>query len=632
MQSHAPKSAMKRKREAKASAADPEAPAATRPKTKATPSSTTTSISTKPTSILKTKSALKNTSAPSAVADVAASKPKDKAARNRVKAAAATAAPTPAPAPAAAATTAAADSIVVLGDAPAAIQIVAGSYDRTLHGVVATVIPAGIKFTDTFLFNAHSSAIRCLALSPPSVPVPGQGQKIMLATGSTDERINIYNLSAHAPADASSTGLGASDEERAIMAAVTSRPVMPIAENAKNRELGTLLHHASSVTKLSFPTRSKLLSASEDSTIAVTRTRDWSLLSMIKAPVPKEGMGGGLRRPSGDTAPPGGAPSGVNDFAVHPSMKVMISVSRGERSMRLWNLVTGKKAGVLNFSKELLRDLGEGRFSTGEGRQVVWGRAFGAASDAEGEAGDAEENATDEYAIGFDRNVVVFGMDSLPRCKVLSDTRTKTHDFRYVEVDDDPEAAAADKAGLFSLLTVATEDGRILLCSTRAEDLVAPPASSTTTPTDDKKAPAAAPLPSARLIGQVGGSATGVTGRVKAFKILPVLEKAAGDKKKLQKAWYVVSATSTGMLRVWKITGQELRSAYKNSTAVSATGGPSSTSSNKPSKQLGTLLGAYQTPDRITCLESFVMIPRPDGVEDSDVEDDDDDEEEEDDE
>lgn len=593
---------MKRKREAKTSAADPEAPAATRPKTKATPTASTASTA-KPTSILKKKSALKAT--PSSTSGVAPSSKK-----NGVKPAAASA-PKPAPAPA---TTSAADSVIVLGDAPAAIQIVAGSYDRTLHGVVATVTPAGVKFTDTFLFNAHSSAIRCLALSPPSIPVPGQGQKIMLATGSTDERVNIYNLSAHAP---SSSSGGA--EEQAIMAAVTSRPMMPIAENAKNRELGTLLHHASSITKLAFPTRSKLLSSSEDSTIAVTRTRDWSLLSMIKAPIPKEGMGGGLRRPSGDTAPPGGAPSGVNDFAVHPSMKVMISVSRGERSMRLWNLVTGKKAGVLNFSKELLRDLGEGRFSTGEGRQVVWGRTFQTGGDDE--SAEEKENATDEYAIGFDRNVVVFGMDSLPRCKVLSDARTKTHDFSYVEVDDDPEAA--DKTGLFSLLAVATEDGRILLCSTRPEDVVAPPAA--TAVSDDKKT--AAPLPSARLIGQVGGSATGVTGRVKAFKILPVLEPVKKGDKKLQRAWYVVSATSTGMLRVWKITGQELRSAFKNSTAVSATGTPSS------GKQLGTLLGAYQTPDRITCVEAFVMIPRPDDVEDSDIEDDDDeDDDEEDDE
>lgn len=81
------------------------------------------------------------------------------------------------------------------------------------------------------------------------------------------------------------------------------------------------------------------MSGAEDSTIAVTRTRDWSLISTIKVPIPKA-----VGRPSGDTAPLGGAPSGVNDFAVHPSMKLMISVGKGEKSMRLWNLVTGEES------------------------------------------------------------------------------------------------------------------------------------------------------------------------------------------------------------------------------------------------------------------------------------------------
>src|SRR5699024_9459051 len=77
-------------------------------------------------------------------------------------------------------------------------------------------------------------------------------------------------------------------------------------------------------------------------------------------------------RPSGDTAPPGGSPSGVNDFAVHPSMKLMLSVGRGEKCMRLWNLVTGKKAGELNFSKDMLQSVKEGRWSSGEGRKIEW--------------------------------------------------------------------------------------------------------------------------------------------------------------------------------------------------------------------------------------------------------------------
>ncbi|EPE06162.1 60s ribosome biogenesis protein [Ophiostoma piceae UAMH 11346] len=608
---------LKRKRDTKGSAAaEAGAPSATRAKTTAA-----ATAQTKPVSILKKKTSTPAKSSP--VAKFAGAKGVQNGAKPEKKAVAKPAAKSAVPATAAAAPkiTNANDPVILTGDAPAAVQIIAGSYDRTLHGVVATVHrdsstdEAVVRFADTFLFNAHSSAVRCLALSPPSVPVPGQGQKVMLATGSTDERVNVYNLSAHPPSVATSM---ASAEDRALMTAVSNRPVMPIAESAKNRELGTLLNHSSSITKIVFPTRSKLLSASEDSTIAVTRTRDWSLLSTIKAPIPKEGMGGSLRRPTGDTAPPGGAPSGVNDFAVHPSMKVMISVSRGERCMRLWNLVTGKKAGVLNFSKELLRDVGEGRFSTGEGHQVVWGQTYELGA-------KTTDDGTDEYAVGFDRNVVVFGMDSLPRCKVLKDARTKTHDFQYLEVAGTKSGQDGDETldDVFSVLAVATEDGRILFCSTRDADLVPASAGST-----DSTA-----LPCARFIGQLGGKELDITDRVKAFKIMPVLEPSDDGAKGLQKAWYVVSASSSGALRVWKLTDQELRDAWTNSDATSVAVSTSAATASKAAapKQLGKLVGTYLTQDRITCVEAFVMIPRPEGVDDSDIDIDDDDSDDDDD-
>jgi protein MAK11 len=78
------------------------------------------------------------------------------------------------------------------------IQIVTGSYERVLHGFAATVsedvLEAGSSeeeqkeptYSDTFLFAAHSSAVRCLALSAPT-----ENHKRVLATGSTDERINL---------------------------------------------------------------------------------------------------------------------------------------------------------------------------------------------------------------------------------------------------------------------------------------------------------------------------------------------------------------------------------------------------------------------------------------------------------
>lgn len=443
------------------------------------------------------------------------------------------------------------------------IQIIAGSYDRILHGITCAIEPPtssaspktspSVSFADTFLFTAHTSAIRCLALSPASAPAPGQSQKVMLATGATDERVNVYNLSAHPPS--------ASSRSAAALLSSAGAP-RPILENSSNRELGTLLHHSSTVTQLAFPTRGKLLSSSEDSTVAVTRTRDWSLLSSIKSPVPKL-----VGRPSGDTAAHGAGPRGVNSFAVHPSLKLMISVGKGERCMRLWNLVTGKKAGVLNFGRDVLDAIGEGRIGMGEGRRVVWGA---------GKEGD-------EYAVAFDRDVVVFGMDSLPRCRVMGAERTKVHEIEYLKL--------GGGEGDESLLAVSTEDGRVLFFSTRKEDLSE----------EEGKDGNKAVLPNAKLVAQLGGKEAGVTSRIKDFKFLAV------DGEDGERVWYVITGSSDGKLRVWKLEAKELEV-------------------KEEKKQVGTLLGAYNTQNRITCVEAFVMIPRPEGVEESEDEFDEEDE------
>ncbi|KOS18735.1 Protein MAK11 [Escovopsis weberi] len=480
---------------------------------------------------------------------------------------------------------------------PETIQIVAGSYDRVLHGFTASISTTGeLDFADTFLFNAHASAIRCVAISPPTAPLPNQTQKVLLASGSTDERIQVYNLSAHPP----------SRRNQKLTASVAPRPIL---ENAKNRELGTLLHHESTVNALHFPTRSKLLSASDDSSVAVTRTRDWAMLSAIRAPKAKA-----QGRPSGDTAVFGGAPSGVNDFAVHPSMKLMISVSKGERCMRLWNLVTGKKAGVLSFGREMLQELGEGRYATGEARRVVWGSADGA----------------DEFAVGFDKGLVVFGMDSVPKCRVLggagAKAKGKIHQFGYLTLDE--------AAGL-TVLGVATEDGRIAFYSTRSEDITSPTPEAqgekeeekrekTTTKTagkgeegeeeedgaeKDKKAnkqEEPASLPVAKFVGQVGGRADGVSSRIKDFALMK--STASPD------LVYAVGASSDSRVRIWLLSVEDLR---RRILAKEPAG----------EETMGKLAGTYETHNRITCMAGYLMIPRPDGVEDSEDEDEEDEEE-----
>ena len=274
-------------------------------------------------------------------------------------------------------------------DAPlAVVQIIVGTYEKTLHGIQATVwkqTSGDTEFADTFLLSPHSSAIRCLAISPPSSSDTIKKQKAILASGGSDQIINLYHISREAPRRQRVKG-----------------PLLPtlskknVAENPNNRELGSLHHHSGSINALYFPTRSKLLSSAEDNTISVARTKDWTVLSTIKAPIPKA-----HGRPSGDTAPLAGIPSGVNDFAIHPSMKLMVSVSKGEKCMRLWNLVTGKKAGVLNFDRDLLYDIGESKWASGEGRKVEW------------------NHVGEEFAVGFERGCLVFGLACTHRACVI---------------------------------------------------------------------------------------------------------------------------------------------------------------------------------------------------------------------
>ncbi|KAI9848747.1 MAG: p21-activated protein kinase-interacting protein 1-like protein [Sclerophora amabilis] len=463
------------------------------------------------------------------------------------------------------------------------LQIVTGSYEKVLHGITAKV-PSGpfgkddesrervVEFADTFLFSAHSSAIRCLAISPPTAANDaGDPHKVILASGSTDERINLYHLSTAPP-----------PPRRKQETNLPTLAGSVVSENPKNRELGSLLHHASSITALYFPTRSKLLSSSEDNTVAITRTRDWTMLSTIKAPIPKV-----QGRPSGDTAPPGGIPAGVNDFAVHPSMKLMISVGKGERCMRLWNLVTGKKAGVLSFTKDILQGVGVGKWGSGEGRKVAWN-----------ESGS-------EFVVGFERGAVTFGMNSKPKSRVLPSPLTKLHQLCYLSVErperagDEPEASI-----LTDILAVSTEDGRIIFYSTAGE------------PQQDQETDTAS-IPSGRVLGQLGGKSADLSRRIKDFEIIRP-PKTDDSKGAIHSSLLVVTASSDGAIRIWTIDAEELLQNCRGSSQEDSHQGRESSKHETPlnpqSKQIGRLLGTYETGNRITCLKAFVMAAPPTSI------------------
>ena len=419
------------------------------------------------------------------------------------------------------------------------IQIITGSYERVLHGITASLSDLSssrapsVAFADTFLFNAHSSAIRCLAISPLPDVDSADSQGVFLASGGSDERVNVYSLA---------TSPALEDDKLPAMPTLGKNK---ISENPRNRELGAIMQHNASITALHFPTRSKLLSASEDNTIAITRTKDLTVVSTVKAPHPKV-----QGQPSGDTAPPGATPAGVNDFSVHPSMKLMISVGKGEKCMRLWNLVTGKKAGVLNFGREELMSVKESKYSSGEGRRVRW------------------SPSGNEFAVAFERGAIIFGEDSKPKSKALPFPLTKLHQMSYVKTS---------KTAI-NHLAISTEDGRILFYAADNPD----------SPKVNTDGPEVDSIPSAQLVAQLGGKEQGVTGRIKDFEIVPIQSESEHAT-----SFAIVTASSDGMIRIWHLEENAL------------TG--SSQPLQESTAQIGKLIGTYETGSRITCLKAFTM-------------------------
>ncbi|KAJ7089867.1 WD40-repeat-containing domain protein [Mycena belliarum] len=171
---------------------------------------------------------------------------------------------------------------------PTSFKVIAGSYEKLLYGLEGSVsfdATAGLAFTlkPVFIFPAHVSCIKAVAASP-------HGGK-WLATGSADEIVKVWDL-------------------------------------RRRKEIGGLMHHEGSITHLLFPSRSHLLSASEDGTLCLFRARDWAVLRALR-----------------------GHKGRVNAVAVHPSGKVALSVGK-DRTLRMWDLMRGKGCASTKLGKE----------------------------------------------------------------------------------------------------------------------------------------------------------------------------------------------------------------------------------------------------------------------------------------
>jgi protein MAK11 len=185
---------------------------------------------------------------------------------------------------------------------PSTFNVVAGSYEKLLYGLEGRIIvqDGSLKFSlkPVFIFPAHVSCIKAVAASP--------GGK-WLVTGSADEIIKVWDL-------------------------------------RRRKEVGGLMHHEGryscpcflfcfltrslgSITHLSFPWRSYLLSASEDGKLCLFRARDWTVLRTLK-----------------------GHKGRVNSVAVHPLRTVALSVGK-DRFIRMWDLNKGKGRTSIKIGK-----------------------------------------------------------------------------------------------------------------------------------------------------------------------------------------------------------------------------------------------------------------------------------------
>ncbi|WFD19183.1 Protein mak11 [Malassezia caprae] len=193
---------------------------------------------------------------------------------------------------------------------PNGFRIVAGSYERFLYGLEgslhrtaddtyeATLVPR-------FVFPAHVSSVR-------SVACAGRDSK-WLVTGGVDETIKVWDL-------------------------------------RRRKEVGALTGHEGTITSLSFPSRTFMLSTSEDGTINLYRTRDWALLRTLR-----------------------GHTGRINSASAHPSGRVALSVG-ADRTIRLWDLMRGVGSSSVKIGIEadrILWDTRGQRFAVLAGRQVM---------------------------------------------------------------------------------------------------------------------------------------------------------------------------------------------------------------------------------------------------------------------
>ena len=285
----------------------------------------------------------------------------------------------------------------------------------------------------------------------------------------------------------------------------------------------------------------------------------------------------------------GDRPGGVNDIALHPSQKILLSVSKGDRGLRMWNLMTGRKAGLLGFTRTTVGNKIGG--VTGDGLKVRWS--------PNGE----------QFAVAFERGVIIFGMDSQPKLRILTSPISKVHQIQYLTIPGENLHA----------LAVSTEDGGISFYSSTPL-IKRKSAESAKAVSDEEKEPgtveAEYDVDNPVILGRVGGLEVGMVGRVKDFAILeskiPSNEND-GETESYSAVLLAVSAGSDGTIRIWNLHIEQIKASLHatSSNEEPPTKKPKGVDSVTPVvanyPQIGTLIGIYETGRRITCLAGMTI-------------------------
>lgn len=173
--------------------------------------------------------------------------------------------------------------------------------------------------------------------------------------------------------------------------------VLKLYDLKKRKDLGSLLSHDGSITAIKFPASgSHMLSSDENNRIIIWRCKDWTPQIQMTT---RHGV--------------------VNDLSIHPSGKIALSVGR-DRNVRLWNLVTGKKAAAFKLGKE-------------EPFQVSWNRSG------------------TQYAILFDKFIRIYDMSAISQCE-FSAERSRFHALVWLT---DDSIACTLESGVIQVLDVA---------------------------------------------------------------------------------------------------------------------------------------------------------------------------------